>query len=76
MMQKKKWKEYEGSEDEKSALKGDVNGDGEVSSTDYVALTNMILGKTEKKSAGDVNGDGQVSGTDYVTLVNIILGKK
>jgi hypothetical protein len=74
--EEKKWKEYEGSEDEESALKGDVNGDGEVSSTDYVALTNMILGKTEKKSAGDVNGDGQVSGTDYVTLVNIILGKK
>ena len=70
------WMEYEGSEDEEPALKGDVNGDGEVSGTDYVALTNMILGKTEKKSAGDVNGDGQVSGTDYVTLVNIILGKK
>jgi len=74
--EEKKWKEYEGSEDEESALKGDVNGDGEVSGTDYVALTNMILGKTEKKSTGDVNGDGQVSGTDYVTLVNIILGKK
>ena len=56
--------------------KGDVNGDGSVNGTDLVVLTNMILGKSEKKSAADVNGDGEVNGTDYVTLVNIVLGKK
>lgn len=57
-------------------LKGDVNGDGEVNGTDLVALTNIILGKSEKKSAADMNGDGEVNGTDYVTLANIVLGKK
>ena len=56
--------------------KGDVNDDGQVNGTDLVALTNMILGKSQKTAAADVNGDGQVNGTDYVTLVNIILGKK
>ena len=69
------WLGYEGSE-ESSFVKGDVNGDGEVNGTDYVALANMILGKSEKNAAADVNGDGEVDGMDYVILVNIILGKK
>ena len=71
-----KWLEFEGSDNEEPAgLKGYVNGDGEVSGTDLVALTNMILGKSEKKEAADLNGDGEVNGTDYVMLVNIVLGK-
>ena len=70
------WLEYEGSDNEEPAgLKVDVNGDGEVSGTDLVALTNMILGKSEKKTTADLNGDGEVNGTDYVMLVNIVLGK-
>ena len=56
-------------------VKGDVNGDGYVNGTDLVALTNIILGKSEEKASADVNGDGYVNGTDYVVLVNIILGK-
>lgn len=55
--------------------KGDVNGDGQVTGTDLVALTNIILGKSAKKDAADLNGDGQVNGTDFVKLVNMILGK-
>lgn len=66
--------DYEGS-DETSATKGDVNGDGQVNGTDYVALTNIVLGKNTKTDAADVNGDGQVNGTDYVALVNIVLGR-
>lgn len=73
--QESKWKDYEGSDDEQSVMKGDVNGDGEVNGTDLVAMTNMILGKTAKNTAADLNGDGEVNGTDYVTLVNIVLGK-
>ena len=69
------WLEYEGSDDTPT-MKGDVNGDGEVNGTDLVALTNIILGKSEKRDAADVNGDGEVNGTDYVSLVNIVLGKK
>ena len=66
--------EYEGS-DEASSIKGDVNGDGQVNGTDYVALTNIVLGKNAKTDAADVNGDGEVNGTDYVALVNIVLGR-
>ena len=66
--------DYEGS-DETSSIKGDVNGDGQVNGTDYVALTNIVLGKNAKTDAADVNGDGQVNGTDYVALVNIVLGR-
>lgn len=54
---------------------GDVNGDGSANGTDLVALTNIILGKSDKTAAADVNGDGQVNGTDYVALVNIVLGR-
>lgn len=53
----------------------DFNGDGYVNGTDLVALTNIILGRSDKRPAADVNGDGQVNGTDYVALVNIILGR-
>ena len=67
---------YETKEETYPQVKGDINGDGEVNGTDLVALTNIILGKNEKKSAADVNGDGEVNGTDYVTLANIVLGKK
>ena len=56
-------------------LKGDVNIDGLVNGTDVVALTNIILGKSEPTDVADVNGDGVVNGTDYVALVNIVLGK-
>ena len=58
-----------------TSIKGDVNGDGQVNGTDYVALTNIVLGKNTKTDAADVNGDGQVNGTDYVALVNIVLGR-
>ena len=66
--------DYEGS-DEALSIKGDVNGDGQVNGTDYVALTNIVLGKNTKTDAADVNGDGEVNGTDYVALVNIVLGR-
>ena len=68
--------EFDVEDDSSHGGNGDVNGDGEVNGTDLVALTNMILGRSEKKTAADVNGDGQVNGTDYVTLVNVVLGKK
>lgn len=57
------------------AIKGDVNCDGEVNGTDYVALTNIIDGKNAKSESADVNGDGEVNVIDYVALVNIILDR-
>ncbi|MBQ7443879.1 MAG: dockerin type I repeat-containing protein [Bacteroidaceae bacterium] len=58
-----------------SSMSGDVNADGTVNGTDLVALTNIILGKSQQTPAADVNGDTQVNGTDYVALVNMVLGK-
>lgn len=71
------WKEFKNivETNETQNVNGDVNGDGETNGTDLVAMTNMILGKTEKKTSADLNGDGEVNGTDYVMLVNIVLGK-
>ena len=58
-------------------LRGDVNGDGDVSIADVTALVNIILGKSEDVvSAADVNGDGGVSIADVTALVNLILGKQ
>ena len=71
------WKEFKNivETNETQNVNGDVNGDGETNGTDIVAMTNMILGKTEKKATADLNGDSEVNGTDYVMLVNIVLGK-
>lgn len=60
--------------------KGDVNGDGYVSSKDYNAVKNHITGY--KKLTGDelkradVNGDGYVSSKDYNAIKNHITGYK
>ena len=58
-----------------SGKKGDLNGDGEVNSTDLVIMVNMIMGNTEKKDIADLNADGLVNSTDLVILVNIIMGE-
>lgn len=57
---------------------GDVNGDGEVKSTDYMAIKNVIMGTKElsevEKKAADVNGDGNIKSTDYMKIKNYIMG--
>ncbi|MDO4282579.1 MAG: Ig-like domain-containing protein [Clostridia bacterium] len=59
---------------------GDVNGDGNISPSDYVKVKNTILGKENLenifKVAGDVNRDGDISPSDYVKIKNKILGKE
>lgn len=43
------------------AIKGDVNGDGTVTSTDVTALYNFLLyNDTSSLVNGDVNGDGNI----------------
>lgn len=63
-----------------SYTRGDVNGDGKISPTDYVLIRNHINGKSKltgnSLSAGDVNGDGKISPTDYVMVRNHINGKQ
>lgn len=57
---------------------GDVNGDGEVKSTDYMAIKNVIMGTKElsdsEKTAADVNNDGNIKSTDYMKIKNYIMG--
>ncbi len=53
-------------------VKGDVNGDGEVSIADVNALIDMIL-SGQTLPSGDVNDDGEVSIADVNAVIDIIL---
>jgi hypothetical protein len=57
-------------------LKGDVNGDGLVNSSDVVRLYEYMAGQTEgvSESAADVNGDGTVNSSDIVRIYEIMAG--
>lgn len=58
-----------------SAVVGDVNCDGEVTSSDVTALYNYILyGDTTYEATSDVNGDGEITVSDITAVYNIILG--
>lgn len=57
---------------------GDVNGDGQVKSKDYMMIKNHImegldLNQSQKKAA-DVNKDGEIKSKDYMYIKNHIMG--
>ena len=54
-----------------TALKGDVNGDGEVTVADINDIIDAILGNPNPLA--DVDGDGEVSVADINEVINIIL---
>ena len=60
-------------------LKGDVNGDGQITPSDYVKIKNHIMGSSllsgRALEAADANGDGKVTPADYVKVKNIIMGR-
>ena len=59
-----------------TALKGDVNGDGEVGIADINAILDLILGGSadnETRKRADVNEDGELGIADVNTVINIIL---
>lgn len=60
-------------------LYGDVNGDGEVTSTDAGIVILYLKGKTELTAeqllAADVNGDGQVTSSDAGNIILYCKGK-
>ena len=58
----------------KGGLKGDVNGDQEVTVADVNAVINIILGGNGNTVAADVNGDQEVTIADVNMIINIILG--
>ncbi len=64
----------------KPALKGDLNGDGNVTITDVTLLVNRLLKNKEKGeffiNDGDVNEDNSITISDVVKMVSIILGSE
>ena len=58
---------------------GDVNGDGNITVTDMLAIKSHILKKTTLTGAAalaaDVSGDGGISVTDFIQAKSHILGK-
>ena len=62
--------------DQTTALRGDVNADGQVGIGDIVAITNIMAGTTLDIPLyrSDVNADGQVGIGDIVAITNIMAG--
>ena len=63
--------------DNSVVIKGDVNGDGEVTIADVNAIIDIILGGTVNEDAlngADVNEDGEVTIADINSVIDIILG--
>ena len=58
-----------------SAIPGDVNGDGSVTSVDVTALYNYLLnGDSSAIENGDQDGDGKITAGDITVIYNILLG--
>ena len=55
-----------------SGIKGDVNGDGEITIADVNAVVSVILGHDANNKA-DVNGDEEVTIADVNAVISIIL---
>jgi hypothetical protein len=57
-------------------IKGDVNGDGEVSIADINTLIDIILGGNADEDTmirADVNGDEEISLSDINVVIDILL---
>ena len=62
---------------EAPSVKGDVNGDGVVTSTDIACIVNVLAGlepASKYEGRADVNGDNAVTSTDIAEIVNILAG--
>ena len=56
-------------------VRGDVDGDGTVTSADVTILYNYLLnGDQTYLSTSDVDGDGYITSTDITVIYNIMLG--
>ena len=57
------------------AVPGDVNGDGNVTSTDVTALYSYLLNNDSSAIVnGDQSGDGSITSADVTMVYNILLG--
>ena len=55
------------------ALKGDVNGDGDVNVVDITALIDVIMNDVTDNPRADVNEDGRIDVVDITALIDIIM---
>ena len=59
---------------------GDVNGDGKINASDYVAIKHDIMDikklSTQEKYYADANKDGKINASDYVAIKNDIMDVK
>lgn len=62
-------------EDWQCGIKGDIDGDGELSVTDVVIMVNVVMGTSSAESITkyDMDDDGELSVTDVVMLVNLVM---
>lgn len=60
-------------------IKGDISGDGKITSSDYIYIKNYIMNSSNldgiKYSAADINKDGKVTSKDYVYVRKYIMGE-
>ena len=59
--------------DGSTGVKGDINGDGEVSIGDVTALIDVLLSGETASELADVNNDGEVSIGDVTRLIDMLL---
>lgn len=67
----------DGEQEYSVVIKGDVNGDGLVNTTDYLLIKRNISNNTlntVKYMAADINGDNSLSTTDYLRVKRNIAG--
>ena len=58
-----------------AAVKGDVNGDGEVTAADVTALYDWLLNNDNNQIVnGDQNGDGEITAADVTAVYDVLLG--
>ena len=54
-----------------SSVAGDIDGDGEITTTDFLRIKNHLLGISAFESSlsnADFNGDGEITTTDYLNI--------
>ena len=58
-----------------AGVKGDVNGDGDITAADVTAVYDVLLGNnSELEASADVNHDGSVTAADVTFIYDILLG--
>ena len=59
---------------------GDINGDGKLTSVDYLRIKQYVSGKFELEgayfTAADINADGSIKSIDYLSVKQCFSGKK